>query len=216
MTSYLIRLKFADDTSVMIVEAALVGSFSYVATYFMYFMYDKDQTPESVDPPVEKFVEMTVESTEYDPPVYITSSGLSVLGLGVPLGGGNRSEMRTVLNAAIHEDGKTPPLLNWEITDLKRGWPSARFWLNTPDDLSNYFKNQGIPTSVARLSLPLHVSEYKLPPATATYKMSSTYTIGSNAKLVARTAALARNIRPLPFRLAAAITVGTGSYLYFS
>jgi hypothetical protein len=205
----------------MIIEGLFALSASYVSVYLAKFFIEKNEaenTLETVTPPIEKFLEMSVETTKYDPPVYMTSGGLSFVGVGIPFGGGAYGEMKTVLSAAVPEKGaESGPILNWEFTDLDHTRvATSRFWLNTPDDLSNYFKTQGIPTSVARLALPLHVREIKLPAGTTTYKVSSTYTMGSNAKLVARTAALARNIRPLPFRLAAGVAVGTGAYLHFS
>ena len=156
--------------------------------------------------PVEKFAEMSVEKAVYETPLFIGSHA-SGIGLLAPIGGGSHTEDHVVLTAAITKDPKDSDY-NWQITDLGRRPCSVpkRFWLNTPDDLKNYFTANGIPQNIAPISLPMQVREIEVAAGTNVYGVKSARVLGTDLERVARAAAAARNIRMGP--LAAALVVG--------
>lgn len=166
--------------------------------------------------PTRHFVRMSAEEHSYRPPVYIGPSG-NGLSLGIPVGGGSSSDLVTVLRASVNEDA-SKNTYNWEYTDLNKA-PCAlpsRYWLNTPDDLKQYFQINGIPQNIVPLRLPAQIEEIKLPANTPVYKVAQRAVMGTNRGAVVRAAALSRSLDRPSWRAAAAFTAITGVYLYAS
>jgi hypothetical protein len=165
---------------------------------------------------VEKFVELSVEETRNDPPIYI-GTGASGAGVGIPVGGGNYNELKTILEVAIPKDRKDIYPYNWTFTDLGRTpcAPPTRYWLNTPDDLKNFFETHGIPQNIAPLRLPMQIREVTIPSSEKLlYSVPEAHVMGTNRNAVIRAAAARNTIHHRYFTPALVCAMVTGTWLY--
>lgn len=166
----------------------------------------EDDAVDTVEPPVEKFIELSVEKTEHQAPFYLHPGNSPV---SVPIGGGTTTELREVLSAGL---AKEINFYNWHFTDLEKYKlacaPSTRFWLNTPDDLKHFFETHRIPQNMIPLSLPMHVREVKVPPQMPVYKLPNV--MGTNKNAVIEQFVWSRTFGRTGPRTAAIAAVGTG------
>lgn len=167
---------------------------------------------ETREEPVEKFLELSVEKSNYSPPFYVYSGG----GIGVPIGGGTTTEFEGLLSAVI---GDKENEYNWRITDLEtrnRCSSPQKFWLNTPDNLKSFFEQHRISMNVVPLALPIQVREVNVPKNTPVYSVKNSLTIGSHKASVIETAAWVRSFGRMPATsaLATCFTIGLGAYVY--
>jgi hypothetical protein len=171
-----------------------------------------DAAVEEVEQPVEKFVELSVERTEHQAPFYLHPGNSPI---SVPIGGGSTTELREILSVAI---GKESNFYCWRFIDLEKYKvacaPSTRYWLNTPDDLKNFFETHKIPQNIIPLSLPMHVREIKAPPLTPVYRLPNV--MGTNKKAVIEQFAWGRTFGRSAPRAAVGLAVFTGSYLWMT
>jgi hypothetical protein len=147
-----------------------------------------------VETPIEKFVECSVEVRENDAPIYVNTGGQHP-GFLVPFGGGSHLESRNLLTAVIGKDPKDS-VFHWTVTDLESR-PCAvprRFWLNTADDLKQYFDTNGIPQTIAPLSLPMAVREVTVPAGRTVYGSKQAAVAGTELDRVIRRVASRRSI----------------------
>lgn len=166
---------------------------------------------------VKKFIELSVENKEIEPPMYIGphAGGIS---LGVPIGGGVNYEMRRIFTAAIG-DANHDSYYNWTITDLDKHPCSnpSLYWLNTPDDLKNFFDANGISQNIIPLRLPLQIREVTIPKTVgALYSVPGSFVMGTNRHAVIQKAALLKSYNPRLFPIAACVAAGTGAWLWAS
>lgn len=166
---------------------------------------------ETCEESIEKFFELSVEKANYAPPFYMNSGSV-----GIPLGGGTTTEFEDLLSAVI---SKKENLYNWRITDLdtrNRCASPQKFWLNTPDDLKEFFEQHRIPVNLIPLSLPIQVREIKIPTGTPVYSVGSALTVGSHKPSVVKTAAWVRSFGRQPgiSALASVFALGLGAYHY--
>lgn len=174
-----------------------------------------DHLLQTKDNTVKKFVELSVEDQEYHPPMYIGphTSGVSV---GIPLGGGTRYEMRNLLSAAVGDESKDS-YYNWRTTDMERA-PCATptlYWLNTADDMKNFFDGNKIPQNIVPLRLPVQVREVKVPPTVQKlYSVPAYHILGTNRAAVIRAAARAKTLDHRFFVPAAVMATFTGFWVW--
>jgi hypothetical protein len=162
----------------------------------------------------DKFVELSVEKGNYQPPFYVNSGSI-----GIPLGGGTTTEFEELLSAVVSEKKEND--YNWRITDLdtrNRCAAPQKFWLNTPDDLKGFFEQHKIPMNLIPLSLPIQVREVKVPANTLVYTVNSAVTIGSHKASVVKTAAWIRSFGryPATSAFASVCTLFLGAYHYLN
>jgi hypothetical protein len=180
-------------------------------------LYDGTQLQTS-EQPVQKFVELSVEKSNYHPPFYVNPGG-NHGSIGIPVGGGTTTEFEELLSAVVSE--KKENHYNWRITDLdtrNRCAAPQKFWLNTPDDLKGFFEQHKIPMNLIPLSLPIQVREVKVPANTPVYSVRSAVTIGSHKASVVKTAAWVRSFGRYPATSAVAtcLTLVLGVYHYLN
>lgn len=177
---------------------------------------DDGSKVEQAGHPISRFIRLSAEENKYDPPIYIGPhvAGTSV---GIPIGGGSRSEMTTLLSASVGPDPSNNTY-NWEYTDIGRT-PCAvpsRYWLNTPDDIKQFFETNGIPQNIAPLRLPAQVKEIKIPSGTHVYAVSKRGVMGTNMNAVIHATAAMNTLHHSAFRPAVIAAVFTGVWLYAS
>ncbi len=210
--------------SQMVVLEAFVASSLYtagnVANYFIAKhalkqgekLTDGSKVEELKD--TTKFVECSTERVEQDAPMFLNTGGQH-LGLIVPIGGGSHIDTRKLLTGVLASDPKASQW-NWTITDLD-GRPCTvpkRFWLNSADDLKQYFGTNGIPQDIAPLSIPMSVREVHIPAGLPVYAVRARATAGTNLDSVVREVVGSRTIHRSRFLVAGVCAAVTGSMVW--
>jgi hypothetical protein len=158
-----------------------------------------DANVEKTDDPEEvprKFLELSKSESEYNPPFYMGTN----TPIAIPFGGGTEITLKKILTVAT---GTTTNLYHWTITDFHHQ-PSQKYWLNTPEDLQNFFSSNGIPQNIAPLSLPLQVREIN-PVKAPVFRIQNGAIIGTNKKSVIETFVYRRTVGRDRWRIAAAV-----------
>lgn len=122
------------------------------------------------------------------------------VGISIPLGSGLSKYTKTLATfiKPLHPLKEQLTLSAVEITDLNRT-PYKKYWINTPDSLKYFIDVNSIDSSTFPLMLPLQVREYSLLAGSRVWSHKGTRTIGSDKLAVAKTVAMARNIKTRPF-----------------
>jgi hypothetical protein len=175
----------------MLLEVLVLSGVYTIGMYIKYnaekLLLDKGETVgddvkvEQTEHPEEvpqKFLELSKSESEYNPPFYVGTN----TPIAVPVGGGTELTLKKILTAAT---GKSTNLYHWTITDFHHS-PSQKYWLNTPEDLQNFFSSNGIPQNILPLSLPLRVREIS-PVKAPVFRIQHGAIIGTSKKSVIET-----------------------------
>lgn len=161
-----------------------------------------DKSLEEHQPQVEKFIELSCATKEWDPPMYLNTG--SSVGIGIPIGGGSREEVKTLavfVKPVDTGDGIINPT-GFRVTDTTFR-SDKQFWINTPDTLKSYIEQNSLSASSFPAILPLNVQEYNVARGATVWKHRQTGIMGSNRLAVVKAVAAQRNLKKYPFVLAA-------------